>query len=336
MRSQWWFAGEAFDRDGRSPLRGTTVAASADWRFQDAQKLTVAVEGVWVKDNMDGLFSGQNDLVVTTRHQLGGGPTLEKIHFYASEVPERTWVGSFFHPLVHATSDFRPGETPELVLEVGVWDEDSLSEESSRGLEALIAAGTQVAAVAFPVFAPFAGLARGLADAVLRLVDGWNEHDRILSGRIRLSAAEPSAQGWDLLQPGFLVCLAGELDAEADGLCLDQRRRVCTRSGAEWGELSYLVLRVSRSALVSPDFLIDQEAARLLRELQQGKGRTRGQSLVSLRDTFSASTLLEKLTRHSELAARTALSLDELRLMTEIESEPAVRHLLGLSSGGAA
>lgn len=339
MRSQWWFASEAFAQGGRSPLTGTTLAGGEDWRFREAQQLSIAVEGAWVKENMDGGLAGDNDLVVTTRHRLGAGPTLDKLHFYAQEVPARTWVGSFFHPLIHATTDFRPSETPELALEVAIWDEDSLSGEVSTGLEAAIAAGTHVAALAFPVFAPFAGLARELAAGVVELVAGWNDHDRILAGRIRLSADATPGQGWDLLQPGLLVCFAEEIDAEAEGLCLDQRRRVCARvdrTWTEWEGTSYLVLRVSRSALVAPDFLIDQEAARLLGELEQGKGHGRAGTLDALRDTLFASNLLGKLARHAQLAGRPALTQDEVRLVAELEADPAVRGLLGLSRGGPA
>lgn len=340
MKSSWWYASDTFDQGGRSPLRGTTVAGSEDWRFKEAQRLTISVDGAWIRDNADGVFSGQNDLLITSRHRAGAGPTLEKIHYYAQEVPEKTWVGSFFHPVVLATTDFRPSETPELVLEVGVWDEDSLSDESAQGIQTLIAAGTQVAAIAFPVFAPFAGLARGLADAVVRLIEGWNDHDRILSGRICLVADGESGRGLDLLQPGYLVCFANELDAEAAGLQLDQRRRVCQRGDhstwIDWEAESYLVVRISRNGSVAPDLLIDQEAARLLRELEQGKGLELARSLDFLRDTFLASTLLGKVVRHQQLSSRTALSLDEIRLMAELESDVAVRHLLGLSNGGPA
>lgn len=334
MKSQWWFASDGFPAPGgMSPLVPTTQAGSPDWSFHDAQKLSVVVEGVWVRDNEDGFAAGDNDLVVATKHRIGDRPIIDKIHFLKQEVPAKTWVGAFFHPAVYSTNDFREREADELTLELRVYDEDSLSDEQSGIIDGVIAAASQVAAIAFPVFAPFAGLAANAGQALVDLVEQLDDHDRIIEGRIRLAINKPSDQGWDLLQPGFLVCFADEI--AASGLHLGQDRRVYGKNG-KWEEFrhqAYAVLRVSRSVVLSPDQQIDQRAATLLSELESGKGERRTQALAFLRHTFAAYSTLTRLERLGELAAvdPALLTADERALLDELRADPAVGRFLRLS-----
>lgn len=330
MKSQWWYASPEFPERGLSRLTSPTQAGSPDWQLREAQKLSITIDGAWVFPDEDGLFGGDNDLVITSRHQFGERPIVDKLHYYQQEVPAPTWVGALFHPLVFASADFRADELETITLEVAVYDEDALSDEVARSLQDAMASGTQAAAIAFPVLAPFAGLATQVLSGVMRLIDQLDDHDRIVEGRIQLSASGPPGQGRDLLQPGFLVCFAEEV--EGDGLLLDQRRRVCQRAGeglVERRELSYLVLRVGRTAPRTPDMIVDQRAATLLGELQRGKGDPAAQSLRFVRETLDAYTAMHKLGRFRELAGRTtALSADETRLLDELRADPAVRSLL--------
>lgn len=168
-----------------------------------------------------------------------------------------------------------------------------------------------------------------MASAVVGLIDRLNDHDPIVEGRIRLSASGPPAQGRDLLQPGFLVCFGEEVDASS--LFLDQRRRVCREEGArlvEQRDLSYAVLRVSRTALRTPDMLIDQRAATLLSEIQRGKGDQQAHALEFVRETFQAYTALKKLARFRELSRKDQPTPDEARLLQELTADETVRALL--------
>ena len=61
MKSQWWFASDQFP-GGLSRLGSTTQAGSADWSFRDAQRLSITMEGAWVRDDLDGFIAGDNDL----------------------------------------------------------------------------------------------------------------------------------------------------------------------------------------------------------------------------------------------------------------------------------
>lgn len=324
MKSQWWFASDQFS-GGLSRLSSTTQAGSADWHFQAAQKLSVTMEGTWVRDDHDGFGAGDNDVIVATKHRAGAGPIVDKVHFYKQEVPERTWIGSFFHPLIFASDDFDPADVQEITLEVRVFDEDSLSVEEGAAVEGVIAAGTLAIAVAYPVFAPFAGLAAGLGKSLAGLVDRLNDHDRIVEGRIRLAVNKPQGQGWDLLQPGFLVCFAEEIDASR--LFLGQDRKIY--GGAPGGAIlfehqSYVVVRVTRDALNTPDWVIDQRAATLLSEIEHGKQNQRGEALGFVRQTFQAYSTLRRLERLHALEHKADRTPDEDRRLLELRADSAL------------
>lgn len=334
MKSQWWFASDAFAAGGYSPLVPTTQAGSADWTFKDAQRLTVTIEGAWVRDDHDGWFGdGDNDLVIASRHRLGDKPILDKLHFLKQDVPACTHVGAFFHPVIFTTADFRERDAEELTIELRVFDEDSLSDEQAEVIDSVIGTASQVAAIAFPVFAPFAGLAAEAGQALVDMIERLDEHDRILEGRIRLAINKPADQGWDLLQPGFLVCFAGE--TAASGLHLGQDRRVYGRNGKweEYRHQSYAVLRVSRRVLGTPELQIDQRAATLLSEIEAGKGERGTHALAFLRRTFQAYGTLTRLERYGELAVRdpASMSADERALLDELRADPNVVRFLRLA-----
>jgi len=127
------------------------------------------------------------------------------------------------------------------------------------------------AAIAFPVFAPYAGLAAGAGTALTGLFDTLDEHDEILNGRIRLAVNRPAKQGFDHLQPGFLVCFQSAVEAE--NLKLGSDRRVYFEEAGNWQHyehLSYTVIRVDREQSVAPGFEINQKMATLLTEIEAG------------------------------------------------------------------
>lgn len=327
-KSQWWFASDQF-ASGLSRLGSTTQAGSPSWHFKEAQKLSITMEGAWVRDDHDGFVSGLNDIIITSKHRVGVRPIIDKIHFYQQEVPEKTWIGHFFHPLIFGSDDFREAEVQEVTLEVRVFDEDSLTEAEGNGIQTVISAGTLAAAVAFPVFAPFAGLAAGLGKTLVHLVDDLDEHDRIVEGRIRLAVNKPQGQGWDLLQPGFLVCFADEIDASSLSLGHDKK----VYGGAPTRPIlfehqSYVVVRVTRDALQAPDWLIDQRAATLLSEIENGKRTGRPGALDFVRKTFELYTAFSRAQRLRELSHAIDLTPDEELLLAELKADPDLAQFL--------
>jgi hypothetical protein len=326
MANEWWFASEDMPA-GYSKLRDVTVAGSNDYRFDEAQKFTILVHGLWAKEKRD-LTSG-NDLVVVSKHQLGDRPLVDKLHFYQANVSSKKYEGSFFHPIVYATQDYRTTDQ-KITLEVGVYDEDGLNAGEVAALQAAIQGASTAAAIAFPVFAPYAGLASNVASAVVQLVSNLNQHDRIIQGRIDLDFNKPTGRGYKLFQPGFLICFAQPV--EATDLWLGSTGKIYTQAGTtghwvEYAETSYIVLRVVRDFLQSPDYVVDEKAATLMSELT-GKGDRMTNTLNFLRDTLNAYNSYRRLQRYVELRTKSELSNDEKALLAELEKDPGLRPYL--------
>jgi hypothetical protein len=323
--NEWWFAGEDMPT-GFSKLRDLTMAGGDD-RFDEAQKFTILVHGLWVREKRD-LTSG-NDLVVVTKHQMGDRPSVDKLHFYQTNVSPNRYEGSFFHPVVYATQDYRTTDS-KITLEVGVYDEDGLSGAEATALQAAIQGASTAAAIAFPVFAPYAGLAAGVASATVQLINNLNQHDRIIRSRIDLDFNKPAHRGYKLFQTGFFVCFAQPVDAT--DLWLGSTGKIYTQAShaqhwVEYKETSYIVLRVVRDFLQSPDYVIDEKAATLMSELTGKRDRT-ANSLNFLRDTLNAYNSYRRLQRYVELKSKTELSENERALLAELEKDPGLRPYL--------
>lgn len=330
MASQWWFANEKM-LDNHSALRSTASAGSKDYAFKDAQKLTIAVEEVFVLEKKDAV--SDNDLIICTKHQRGDRPEVDKVHFFQQNVKAPSYEGAFFHPVVFATRDFREEDTL-ITIELKVYDQDGLSKKESGEIEAGIGSAATASAIAFPAFAPYAGLAAGVGSALVELVNKLDAHDRILKGRIQLNVNKPSEEGYDLLQPGFLVCF--EMDVNAASLVLGNDRRVYRLEGTKaipYVDMSYAVLRVRRDFLPTPDYAIDEKMATLLTQLDFGKGKPGTASLNFLRETLESYTNFTRLQRYTELAAKPAPTDDEKALLAELKGDPKIQPYLPAGHG---
>lgn len=318
MKAKWWFAGETAP-EGYRQLLPTTKAGSEDRWFRDAQKMTIAVEGIFVaqkKDNLSG-----NDLIVSTKHQRGDRPQVDRVHFYRQNVKSPNHEGPFFHPVVFATQDFREQDTL-FTIGMRIYDEDGFNAQEAREIEAAIVGGAASSAVAFPAFAPYAGLAAGVGTALVKLVDTLDDHDCILDATIALNVNKPADQGYDLLQPGFLVCFESDIDVSQLRLGDDRRvYRIVNDDAVPYETVSYAVLRVRRDFLPTPDYAIDEKVATLLAQLDSGKGQPGAASLRFLRETLDAYTNYTRLQRYTELAAKTTLTDDEKALLAELKGD---------------
>jgi hypothetical protein len=331
-QSQWWYASDNFGAAGVSPLLPTTSAGSEERGFHAAQRCRVIVEGVWVRDDVDGMFKGENDIIVATKFRVGNRPPLDKVHFLESNVPEKRWIPVPFHPEVFATRDFDPAMT-DFALEVRVYDEDGLDDDDLAALTSAMSGSTMAAAVAFPALAPYAAFASGAGAALARLVDTLDEHDKLVHGRILLGVNKPASSGYDLFQPGFLICFARDVDAS--NLLLGQNRQVHTKSSGHgapqrYEHLSYIVLRITRDGPSSPDMVTNQKMATLIAELELGRKGKSTQALEELASTFEAYTAMKRIERYKQLVSKTDLTREERELLEELGKDPSIRPYLGL------
>lgn len=325
MSSQWWYASDKFADGNFSSLGSTTSGGGLSEKertIPDATKLTIRVEGTWVRDDVDGGLKGDNDLVVVTRHKVGTRPQVDRLHFLKEEVPEREWLNFVWHPVVFATDDFRVDDE-EVKLHVRVYDEDGLSESESAAINTALTTAASAAAVAFPVFAPFAGLSSGVGSALINLVDELDQHDEIIDGAIALAINKPPNKAYDLLLPGFYVVFGKPVDAA--GLLLGQDRKLYTKPSGKDADLythtSYTVLRVEKRLAPTNYSTIDERAATLLSEIENGKKNRKTEALRFVRETLTAYTNFRRLERYVELKGKDSLTDEERALLDELLSD---------------
>lgn len=326
MSSQWWYAKPDFSDNNFSKLAlPTDVHFSDDQRFfRDAQKLRITVEGAWVADDMDKGFRRDNDLVIATKFRIGKKPPVSKLHYYKRNCPAEHWENVVFHPEVYATEDFRES-TGEIGLQLFVYDEDGLRPSEQEKMASAITAGTSAAAIAFPAIAPYAGLASGIINSLTTVVSKLDEHDQIVNAKIKLAVNRPDNQGFDHLQPGFLICFNGAVSAS--NLVLGEDKKLYYKDGSKYKHYqhrSYAVLRVDRAGTMAPDFERNQKLATLLTEIENGKNGGAKSALNFLEETMESYQNFKRLQRYTELKTKQSKSDEETQLQSELESDPAL------------
>lgn len=323
MQSKWWVTSPTFDGTG-APLRLPSISVSNDRELKSAQKLTVDFVGAFVKDSMD-TFSRSNDVVIASRFAMDDRPMVTRLHYYERDVSAGTWVGPFFNPVIAAFNDFS-ASAQEFTLQLMIYDEDGLSDTESKELTEAFQSVASAASIAFPAYAPYAGLGAGLGTAIAGLADNLNRHDRILDAKIRLAINAPENAGMSLLQPGYFICFSAEINAT--NLYLGQDLRVYYWDGQgqpqQYKHASYAILHVSRRFLLAPEYIIDQNAATLLSEIQSGKGQAGTRALYFLKDTIKQYTNFKRLQRYYDLKGKATRSAEEESLMNELKADPSI------------
>lgn len=323
--NQWWFASENFT-NGFSQLKSPTKADQEKRFFRDAQELSITVEEAWINVDLDRLFNKDNDLIIASRYQIGSKRIVDKIHFLKRNYPEQETVGPFFHSTIYATKDFQESSN-DITLQIRVYDEDGLSCKEIESLQNTLSTVGTASAVAFPAFAPIAGLATGIGNSLVSLIDNLDDHDRIIDGTIKLEINKPEDQGYDHLQPGFIICFRDEIKEE--NLYLGEDKQIYSNTNGElYKNNSYIVLRIRRSFIEDPDFEANEHAATLLTEIENGKKGKSVKSLSFVKDTFDSYTKFKKLKRIKELKAKEELTEDEQKLLTKLENDSTIVEFL--------
>ncbi len=321
--NQWYFVSENFT-NGYSELKKTSETSSNDRLFKDAQKLSITAEKAWVKNSFDKLFNKDNDIIIASKYQIGAKRIVDKIHYLKQNYPEKTPIGPFFHPTVYATKDFKES-SESIVIQIRVYDEDGLSKKEIDSIHTTLSSVGTASVIAFPAFAPIAGLATGVGKSLVSLVDSLNNHDKIIDGTIKLEVNKPNNQGYDHLQPGFLICF--DKDIVSNDLYMSENKMIYTKdeNGTyhQFQNNSYIVLRVRRSFVESPDYEADEHAATLLTEIN-GKQDKPIEALSFVRDTFDSYTKFKKLKRVKELKEKDALTTDEQELLDELLGDNSI------------
>ena len=271
--------------------------------FADAEKMTVRVRGVMVREAMDRR-SNNNDLVVMTRYRLGKHASVPRLHFIDNNVP-LGWEGSFFDEVVLAVPALDIAAQNLLTLQIQVYDVDRIDESFIKAVGGAAAAAGTAFAVTFPHLAPLAGGLAAVSPGLLKLIDALNPSDRIIDERITLEINLPDT-GHALLQPGYYVCF-GQAVSPAELLHLDGNQRVNFADGTEFTGCSYAVIELERTYR---DMDEEWENAQALAWVMAEINATEQGSdvLDAMGEMIQAYTEYEDLKRAQNLMSRTELT----------------------------
>jgi len=316
--------------------------------IKPAEQLTIKLRGVMVvecKDKHKRWFNGggckdTNDLIIVSKYQFGAEPMVERLHFFSKKVPIG-WYGNFFDDIVFSTDDLK---ATSVKLQVQVYDvDDSMYEGGKESLSSLV----DSVGAAYPILSVFALTKKAVAPAafavlqgansIINLIDGFNEHDRLVDQSLILQSAEPGT-AHSLLQPGYFVCFSCNVDEE---LNLDSELRVVKNDGiSEFQDCNYAVLEVSRTYELKREQQLDQKAAKLMSELS-GKGNSGKAALEFLRETINGYDIYRTMqktqmlmSKEKELAAlKKDLSAEEKqllnRLKNKLKEDPVAKKFFG-------
>lgn len=311
--------GTSRESDGSNVLGSLTREFADENVFENAQPLTVQFRGTMVREHADSFLRGQNDLLVLTKFQFGNEPPVDRMHYLGSEEP-LGWHGDFFRDTVLSVRDLTKSE---LTIRIQVYDVDGID----PGLVDAVRSVSSESAALFPQLLPYAGLVGLSVGPVVELVNNVDDHDVILDDRIKLVVDEPGTRH-DLLQPGYVVCVAGGGARDDRELTLDDDLTVRESDGSEYTDGSYAVLEVAREYVGRRDWEIDQKVAKLIAELN-GKGQSGTASLEFLEGTLDAYSDYQRLDRATELRSKESLTDAERQLLDDLRADPDLRPYLG-------
>lgn len=291
-------------------LKGLTEEYSRGDPFENAQPMTVRLRGVEVAEDYDGVYRGDNDLMIVTKFQLGDEPPVDRLHFVEKDVG-LGWHDDFFHSVVYTTPDY---SGKRLTLQLRVYDVDNVNEELVGSFKQL----SDRAAGLFPQLTPYLGVVNFAVGPMIELVNNIDEHDEILNSQVTLEPPRQDRGGIKELRPGYVVCSSGTIKRDAT-LGDDLRIQPPAGGGDETG--SYAVFGILRDNIVDRQYEINQRAAKLAAELK-GKGQSEHSPIYFLQETLGAYAKFQKLERARELQGSDTLSDAQQRLLDDLKSDP--------------
>lgn len=293
-------------------------------QFQSGDHISVIFRGAMILENEDWMkhpFKGKNDLFVMTTYQFAQDTPVKKIHMIANGV-ELGWQGDFFTRTVLAINDFKDIDEA-LTLHLQIYDIDKWT---GYGFLDDLEGIAKSVAVAFPALSVYS-IGAPIIKSAANLVESIDKHDKIIDERIVLET-ETEESGHKLLQKGYYVCFRSPVDTKRV-LFLNSDMRVVDAGNKEFIDCSYAVIEISKDFKKSPEFEIDQSAAKLASELTRKEHGDKA-PIEFLRETLSKYTKFKDLERAKELREKpkTELNSSEKKLLEKLENREDLKPYL--------
>ena len=121
-------------------------------RIPLASPFSVSLINAVISDDLDGLFRGDNDILLLSKSSLGSQPQVERVHYYEEGVAAGRPLKNLLANSVFVSEDY---SGQRLWLEMNVLEIDTDTGERKAAVQAFQGLASTAGAV-FPAIAPYA------------------------------------------------------------------------------------------------------------------------------------------------------------------------------------
>ncbi|MBN2243072.1 MAG: hypothetical protein JW793_10310 [Acidobacteria bacterium] len=285
-----------------------------------AQPFTVSMVAAVVAEDLDGIFRGDNDLLVLTRSSMGERPLVERIHFFEEEIPKGRPIRSMLADTVYLADDYNGID--KLWVEVDVLEIDTDTGERKAAVKAFQNLAAAAGAV-FPALLPYAFGAGAVAGVIEKMTAALERNKHVIRIPFAMYPGAPRP-GRAPLQAGTYAAFAQPQDPSGFRM---HANGLLSAAGKASGT-SYAVFEVAPVKQASPKFVTSQKVATLLTQMQRGNPHSALATIDFLADTLTQYGNFKKLNRYLELKSKEKPSSEEKALLAEIGKIDALKPFL--------
>jgi hypothetical protein len=328
--SQAWYVPNAPAGQENTPQAlvpaANTLPGEGQLAVEAAQPFTVSLEAVMVVEtpgsSLHRLLHREHDVLIVSAAALGAQPPVQRVHYYADNLPLETLLADFLADAVYVCDDYSGND--RLWVELRVLDVGTDPGERETLVRAFAAAATAAGAI-FPITLPYTMLARGAAATVDKFLAA-TKVSPLLTANLALSP--PGGTGGARLRQGRYVLCHAPIDGSAYRLGDDGR--LLAAADGQPAALTYATLALAASDTPSPDWVVSQRVATLLSQLDQGTPGLAQSALGAVEEAMRGFGTFRDLQRYSDLARKRqqtpgSLSPAEQALLQRLGQKPELQ-----------
>jgi hypothetical protein len=282
-----------------------------------ARPFSATLVSAVVAEDLDGIFRGENDILITTRTSLGQQPLVERIHFFEKEIEKGQPITNLFSNSVFVSDDYNGND--RLYIELNIIEVDSDMGERKAATSAFQSLATTAGAV-FPAIVPYALATSAAVGVVEKLMTALEKDKNVIKIPIALYPGR-QRRGYTPLQEGTYVVFANPQNPE--GIALGNSGLL--QADKDISDLSYSVFDIYTEKRVSPAFVTSQKLATLLTQLRDGSKNSAKSSIAFVEETITGYSNFSKLERYMELKDKDSRSEEEDALMADIKGTEEIK-----------
>lgn len=288
-----------------------------------AQPFTIALRSIRVEDNPHSplykFLHGDDDILVLSNAVLGTKPILQRVHYYAGELPLKTVVNNFMAETMYVCDDYSGKD--HLWLEVQIVSV-AADRQSRQALVGKFNALASESGSIFPAVMPYTLVADGVLKIVENFVSASAQNKNVLRCPVTFN---PNGHSYPLLRPGSYVVFPHEVKVQ--NYKLADNEKLITASGGE-AHVTYAVFVIDNGDAPLPEFVTSQRVATLLTQLDKNNQNANQASIQFATDTLTLYSSFKDLQRYNELKAKPTRSQDEQNIVDRLALRPDLQPFL--------